>query len=60
MGKPRERDTIVAEWLALAATERANDTQASDFAWRVADRSDGSNRSYQEVMNLIRRLVGRS
>lgn len=44
MGKPRERDTIVAEWLALAATERANDTQASDFAWRVADRSDGVRR----------------
>ena len=59
MNKLRERDTVVAEWLALAATERANDNQASDFAWQVADRSDGSNRCYQEVMNAIRPFVGR-
>lgn len=51
--------TIRTEWLARPPEARATDQQASDFAWAVADRTDGSNRRYQVVMNLVRGLVGR-
>ena len=53
-----DRTANVAEWLNRPAALRATSDQASDFAFQVADRTDGNRRRYEAVMNQIRPLIG--
>ena len=54
-----DRTNNTTEWLSLPPGRRATSDQASDFAYQVADRTDGSQRRYEAVMNQIRPLIGR-
>ena len=53
-----DRTSNTTEWLGLPPEQRATSDQASAFAYQVADRTDGSQRRYEAVMNQIRPLIG--
>ena len=59
MTTPTDKTNNTTEWLGLPADRRATSDQASGFAYQVADRTDGSQRRYEAVMNQIRPLIGR-
>lgn len=53
-----DRTRNITEWMRRPSSQRATSDQASDFAYQVADRTDGSRRRYEAVMNQIRPLIG--
>jgi hypothetical protein len=53
-----DRTRNITEWMRRPPARRANSDQASDFAYQVADRTDGSQRRYEVVMSQIRPLIG--